>query len=118
MPYYPYPIPFSVLLQPQDFAALAIAQLAMTFSGDGKLSFDKNDVLNYQNQITWDAERPARGEWKGYNRWWVCFTFYGTGYVRKTLVWGTGAGKPGKFVSLSFSEVAFCGGSCWGLSAC
>jgi len=102
IPYDPYPIDLSVLLQPQDIVPLSIAQLAMTYSGDGSLSFDSNDILNFQNPITWGAEKPEMGEWIGYYRWWVCFTYYGTGYVRQTLVWGTGVGKPGKFGAFFF----------------
>ncbi|KAI4624567.1 hypothetical protein J4E83_004242 [Alternaria metachromatica] len=102
IPYDPYPIDLSVLLQPQDIVPLSIAQLAMTYSGDGSLSFDNNDILNFQNPITWGAEKPGMGEWTGYYRWWVCFTYYGTGYVRQTLVWGTGVGKPGKFGAFFF----------------
>jgi len=66
----------------------------MTYSGDGSLSFDNNDILNFQNPITWGAEKPGMGEWTGY---------YGTGYVRQTLVWGTGVGKPGEFGAFFFS---------------
>ena len=69
----------------------------MTYNGDGSLSFDNNDILNFQNPITWGAEKPGMGEWTGYYRWWICFTYYRTGYVRQTLVWGTGVRKPGKF---------------------
>ncbi|KAI4951719.1 hypothetical protein J4E86_007135 [Alternaria arbusti] len=58
IPYDPYPIDLSVLLQPQDIVPLSIAQLAMTYSGDGSLSFDSNDILNFQNPITWGAEKP------------------------------------------------------------
>ncbi|KAI4607974.1 hypothetical protein J4E80_009371 [Alternaria sp. BMP 0032] len=58
IPYDPYPIDLSVLLQPQDIVPLSIAQLAMTYSGDGSLSFDNNDILNFQNPITWGAEKP------------------------------------------------------------
>lgn len=53
IPYDPYPINLSVLLQPQDIVPLSIVQLAMTYSGDGSLSFDDRDILNYQNPITW-----------------------------------------------------------------
>jgi len=102
IPYDPYPIDLSVLLQPQDIVPLSIAQLTMTYSGDGSLSFDNNNILNFQNPITWGAEKPGMGEWTGYYRWWVCFTYYGTGYVRQTLVWGTGVGKPGKFGGFFF----------------
>ncbi|KAI4645898.1 hypothetical protein J4E93_005476 [Alternaria ventricosa] len=70
IPYDPYPIDLSVLLQPQDIVPLSIAQLAMTYNGDGSLSFDSNDILNFQNPITWGTEKPGMGEWTGYYRWW------------------------------------------------
>jgi hypothetical protein len=97
MPYNPHPVPCALIFESQDIVPLSIPIIAMTFNGDSSISFDKDDVMNVQSHIDWEAEKPARGEWKGYYRWWVCWTFQGTGYVRRTLVRGTGFGKPGKF---------------------
>jgi hypothetical protein len=83
----------------QNFVSLSIPVLVMTFGGDNSISFDKDDFMNVQTSVEWDAEKPSRVDYKGYYRWWVCYTFQGTGYVRQTLAWGTGVGKPGKFVA-------------------
>ena len=68
MPYDPYPIPSAVVFDIPDIVSLAIPIIAMTFSGDNRISFDNDDFMNVQSSIDWEAERPDRGEWKGYYR--------------------------------------------------
>ena len=88
-------MPSSMYLQPQDMINLAIPIIYM---GDGGeiMSFDGEDKLIVQSFIDWGLEKPKWGAYKGYYRWWVCWTVQGTGYTRQTLVWGTGLGRPGK----------------------
>jgi hypothetical protein len=76
-------------LQGQDQIDLAIPIIYRGSAGD-TVSFDDSDFLIIQSQIDWASQKPDRGVWKRYYRWWVCWTFQGTGYVRQTLVWGAG----------------------------
>ena len=85
----------------QTIVDLAIPIIKRGFNGENVLSFDAHDYMTKQDCVEWGPEKPERGEWKGYYRWWVCWTFHGTGYVRRNLVWGAGEGKPGEFLSSS-----------------
>jgi hypothetical protein len=89
-------MPSSMYLEAQDMIDLAIPIIYMGSAGD-TFSFEGEDKLIPQSQIDWEAEKPNRAAWKGYYQWWVCWTFQGTGYVKQTLVWGTGKGKPDKW---------------------
>lgn len=112
------PIPVSVVFDTQNTVSLSIPILAMTFSGDSSISFDKDDFMNMQSSIDWDAEKPDRSESKGYYRWWICYTFQGTGYMRQNLVWGTGVGKPGKFAVLIFASFVIRRLRVWNVEMC
>jgi hypothetical protein len=83
-------------LQSETLIDLAIPIIYRDTFGS-TVSFDDQNFLVVQNQITWGSHHPTYGMWKGYYRWWVCWTFQGTGYTLQTLAWGTGEGKPGRF---------------------
>ncbi|PVH96319.1 hypothetical protein DM02DRAFT_124934 [Periconia macrospinosa] len=57
------------------------------------IAVTESNFFNVQGYVDYSVNPPKSGEWKSYNRWYACTTYY-QGYQYLNVVFKLGAGKP------------------------